>query len=283
MSPRIWFITGTSTGFGRRLAELVLKKGEIVVATARKSSALDELAAQYSSDRLLVLKLDVSQPQEIVDAFAKVKATFGRLDVVVNNAGIAVMGEVEAAEDAAVRGVFETNFWGAVNVTREAVKFFREVNPPGVGGRLLQISSITGLIGGPGLAFYAASKHALEGLTESLAAELDPAWNIKVSLVEPAGFHTEGQAKTTWAPAHPAYASPDLPTTKARNGWSTYAPPGDVNKAVEVIFKLSEEQDPPLRLFLGQLAIGHIRRKLAAVAADVDKYESWSKRLEKEQ
>ena len=130
-----------------------------MVATARRPSILDELVSQYPSDRLLVLKLDVSQPQEIVDAFAQTKATFGRLDVVVNNAAWAAMGEVEAAQDEVVRSMFETNFWGAANVTREAVKFFREVNPPAVGGRLLQISSITGLIGGPGLAYYAASKH----------------------------------------------------------------------------------------------------------------------------
>ena len=159
-------VTGASTGFGRALAELVLIKGEIAIATARRPESLSALAAQHPSDRLLVLKLDVTQPDEIAAAFAQAKVSFGRVDVVVNNAAIAVMGEVEAQahEEGPVRGVFETNFWGAARVTSEAVRFFREVNEP-VGGRLLQISSITGLIGGPGLAYYAASKHGEAGET----------------------------------------------------------------------------------------------------------------------
>ncbi|KAI0754411.1 NAD-P-binding protein [Daedaleopsis nitida] len=291
-SPRVWFITGSSTGFGRRLAELVLQNGEIVVATARKSSALHDLVAQYSSvtesGRLLVLQLDVSQPQEIVAAFAQAKAAFGRIDVVVNNAAYAVMGEVESVREGDARVMFETNFWGAYNVTREAVSFFREVNAPGVGGRLLQMSSITGLTGGAGLAFYSASKFALEGLTESLAAEIDPAWNIKantsllqVTLIEPASFHTEGQAKVTWAPAHPAYTNLALPAMEMRNGWGTYAPPGDVNKAVEVIFNFASEPDPPLHLPLGERAIGFARKKIATLSGEIDKYESWSEGLTK--
>ena len=153
-------VTGASTGFGRALAELVLREGEIAIATARRPESLSALAAQNPSDRLLVLKLDVTQPDEITAAFTQAKVAFGRIDVVVNNAAVAVMGEVEAQahDEGPVRGVFETNFWGASRVTSKAVRFFREVNEP-VGGRLLQISSITGLIGGPGLAYYAASKH----------------------------------------------------------------------------------------------------------------------------
>ncbi len=154
-------VTGASTGFGRRLAELVLKNGEKVVATARRPSALDDLVTKYPADRLLVLKVDVSIAQDIVDAFAATKEKFGRLDVVVNNAAYAAMGELEAVPEEEGRAMFDTNFWGAVRVSREAVKFFREVNPPGVGGRLLQISSITGIIGGAGMAYYAASKHGM--------------------------------------------------------------------------------------------------------------------------
>ena len=153
-------VTGASTGFGRSIAELVLRKGEIAIATARRPETLSSLTAQYPSNRLLAIRLDVTQPQDIAAAFAQAKDTFGRIDVVVNNAAIAVMGEVEAhdSDEGPVRALFETNFWGAAKVTSEAVRFFREVNDP-IGGRLLQISSITGLIGGPGLGYYSASKH----------------------------------------------------------------------------------------------------------------------------
>ena len=160
-------VTGASTGFGRRLAELVLKNGEKVVATARRPSALDDLVPQYPSDQLLVLKVDVSLNQDIVDAFAATKDNFGRLDVVVNNAAYAIMGEIESVPEEEGRKLFDTNFWGAVCVSREAVKFFREVNAPGVGGRLLQISSITGIVGGAGMGYYAASKHGMWQRTDS--------------------------------------------------------------------------------------------------------------------
>ena len=119
---------------------------------------LDDLVAQYPSDRLLVLKVDVDQPQQVLDAFARAKDAFGRLDVIVNNAAWATNAEIESVREEDARAMFETNFWGAYHVTREAVRFLREVNPPGVGGRLLQVSSVSGMSGIPGLGFYSASK-----------------------------------------------------------------------------------------------------------------------------
>ncbi|TBU37337.1 NAD(P)-binding protein [Dichomitus squalens] len=154
-------ITGASTGLDRALTEIIFEKGDTAVS------------------RLSTLKLDVSKPREIIDAFAAAKQKFGRIDVVANNAGRRSFGE-EAIEDADAHDVMETNFWGAANVLREAVRFFCEVNPMGVGGRLLQISSITGLRGHGALAYYSASKFALEGFSEGLASELDPAWNPKI-------------------------------------------------------------------------------------------------------
>ena len=206
MSTFTLVVTGTSTGLGRAITELVLEKGEVVVATARRPETLDDLAQKYPAERLLTLRLDVTQPQQVADAFNKTKERFGRIDVVVNNAGIANAGELEGIEEAEARSLFETNFWGAVDVTKEAVRFFRETNPPGVGGRLLQMSSYLGLVGMPGCAFYSAAKFgefahyiqvagqainrrspipiALEGTTEALAGELDPEWNIKVRPAE---------------------------------------------------------------------------------------------------
>ena len=173
--PRVWFsmffllyvhampltvivVTGTSTGLGRAVAELVLEKGEIVVATARRSSSLDDLTEKYPKERLLVLPLDVTQPQQIIDAFNTAAGRFGRIDIVFNNAGMGELGELEGMEESKARSVLETNFWGAVSVTKEAVKHFRETNPPGTGGRLLQMSSYLGLVGQPACAFYCASK-----------------------------------------------------------------------------------------------------------------------------
>ena len=151
-------VTGTSSGFGRELTEIVLQNGDIAIATARRPEVLADLVAKYPPDRLLTLKLDVTQPQDIAAAFAAALAKFGRIDVVANNAGYATLGEVEAVADADVRAMFETNFWGAANVSREAVRIFRDVNPAGAGGRLLQFSSMAGLRGSGGAAYYCATK-----------------------------------------------------------------------------------------------------------------------------
>ncbi|OJT03868.1 hypothetical protein TRAPUB_5459 [Trametes pubescens] len=275
-SPKIWFITGASSGFGRLLAEIILEKGEIVVATARRPSALYALTSQYPVERLLVLTLDVNKLEEIVDAFARARTAFGRIDVVVNNAAYGVLGEVEAVREEDARAMFETNFWGAMHVTREAVKFFREVNGPVVGGRLLQVSSITGIMGGPGLGFYSATKCALEGLTESLAAEIDPAWNIKVTLIEPAGFATGGQSKVIWGTPHPAYSNAQLPATQMRNNFTKHGPDGDARKGAEAFYKIALVDDPPLHFPIGEKAIFFTKKKAESLLANTAKYESWS-------
>ena len=153
-------VTGTSTGIGRFMAELLLDKGEIVVATARNPSDLDDLKANYSASQLHVLKLDVHNLSEVKNAFTEAKKAFGRVDVVFNNAGWAPVGETEAHPEEEARKLFDTNFWGSTNVSREAVRFFREENKPS-GGHLLVNSSLNGIRGAPGMAFYSASKHGM--------------------------------------------------------------------------------------------------------------------------
>jgi len=180
-TSRVWFITGASTGFGKAMTELALAKGDKVVATLRRPDALNDLSAKYSSTELLLVKLDVTNYQEIFDAFVEAKKTFGKIDVVFNNAGTGTFGEVESIPDEVARAIFETNFWGAANVMREAVRFFRDENAPGVGGRLVNNSSMVGIANVPLGSYYSASKFALEGLTDGLAKELDPEWNIKVN------------------------------------------------------------------------------------------------------
>lgn len=154
-----WFVvTGSSSGFGRSIVEYVLSQGGIAVATLRKPSALDDLKAKYPPSRLLILKLDVTKPQDITNAFDKTKEVFGRIDVVFNNAGYPLVGEIESTTQEVARALFEVTFWGADRVAQEAVKFFREVNKPGVGGRLLNVSSSAGLNAYPGIGYYCASK-----------------------------------------------------------------------------------------------------------------------------
>lgn len=142
------------------MTELALEKGDFVVATLRKPEVLAELTAKYDSTRLLVIKLDVKDPDQITTAFEKAQETFGRIDVVFNNAAYATVSEVESAHghDDLVRDMFEVNFWGALHVTQAAIKCFRDVNRP-AGGRLLQVSSMAGIEGIPAVAFYVATKH----------------------------------------------------------------------------------------------------------------------------
>ena len=151
-------VTGTSTGLGRSLTEYVLSQGHIVVATLRKPTDLDALKARYSSEQLLIVKLDVSKRDEVAAAFDKVKEVFGRLDVVVNNAAYGIIGEIESTTEEDARTMFDVNFWGATNISKTAVKFFREVNKPGVGGHLINITSMAGIHPFATTGFYSASK-----------------------------------------------------------------------------------------------------------------------------
>ncbi|CAL1712892.1 unnamed protein product [Somion occarium] len=280
-NPRVWFITGASSGFGREMTELVLKKGEIAVATARKPETLDYLKAKYPQSQLLTLKLDVSKAQEIKEAFAKVKKVFGRLDVVFNNAAWGVMGEVEGTPEDVARTMFDTDFWGASNVSLEAVKFFREVNKP-VGGRLIVTSSEAGLHAIPGIGFYAASKHALEGVTKALAQELNPEWNIKVTILEPGGFRTKGVPKLVdLTYKHPAYTKSTLPSVAMVAYLSNGEPQGaDTSKAVQRIHDLSVEPEPSLRFPLGKDSVEMARGEAESILKDAARYESWSEGLE---
>ncbi|KAK7692333.1 hypothetical protein QCA50_003958 [Cerrena zonata] len=282
MSPRVWLITGTSTGLGRDMAELVLKKGEIVVATARKPEVLDDLKAKYPASQLLTVKLNVDNDQEIEDAFAKAGEAFGHIDVVFNNAGWGTVGETEAMPEDEARRIFDTNFWGAANVSREAVRFFREVNKPS-GGLLLNNSSMSGIQSVPGMAYYSASKHALEGITQALALEIDPTWKIKVSLIEPGGFYTEGpkKAATSSGYSHPAYNAPTLPSNVFRAFFKSGVRFGaDPTKGVQRIYDLSLLSDPPFRFVLGKDAVAAVRAEIKSIEQDVAKYETWSDGLD---
>ncbi|KAH7890341.1 hypothetical protein F5I97DRAFT_1800051 [Phlebopus sp. FC_14] len=269
-------VTGASSGFGRSMVQLLLSKGDKVIATLRKPEALSGLTTKYSPSQLLVVQLDVTKSSEVSAAFSKAKEVFGRIDVVFNNAGQNVLGEVESLPEEEARQLFDVNFWGAANVTKEAVRFFREVNSP-VGGRLLQVSSRLGIVGGAAGGYYSASKFALEGLSESLVRELDPAWNIKVTLIEPGPFRTKiVKENIRVSSQHPAYSDPASPSSQFRAYITSAAVDGDADKATATIEKLVHLDNPPVRLPLHKKSVASAREKAQSILDDVAAYESWS-------
>ncbi|KAF8550208.1 NAD(P)-binding protein [Imleria badia] len=274
---KVWFVTGSSSGFGLCTAKYALQKGDKVVATLRKPEVLSELVANYPA-RLLVLRLDVTKPAEVTAAFAASRDKFGRIDVVVNNAGFGVLAEVEGTADNNARGVFEVNFWGASHVSREAVRFFREENKP-MGGRLLQVSSASGIHSSACVGYYSASKFALESLSECLAEELDPNWNIKVTILEPGPFRTKCPTDNRITdPVHPAYTDPSLPTMQMRGVFANPNPVfnGDPEKFAEVVYRTAYLEHPPLRLPVHTESLVALRTKGKQLLETADKWEAWS-------
>ncbi|KIJ60231.1 hypothetical protein HYDPIDRAFT_32486 [Hydnomerulius pinastri MD-312] len=274
---KVWFVTGSSSGFGLAIVELALQKGDNVVATLRKPEVLSELASKYP-ETLLLVRLDVTSPSEVTAAFSAGREKFGRIDFVVNNAGFGVVSEVEGTTERTARDVFEVNFWGASHVSREAVRFFREENQP-MGGRLLQVSSLSGINSSPGCVYYCASKFALEALSEGLAAEVHPSWNIKVTILEPGPFRTKcPTVNAITDPIHPAYTDPALPTMQWRNLFGNSDPVfnGDPDKFAEAVYNVAYLEDPPLRLPVHKASLAVLRARGQQLLDVADKWESWS-------
>ncbi|KAJ7250646.1 hypothetical protein C8J57DRAFT_677855 [Mycena rebaudengoi] len=277
MAPQVWFITGASRGIGRSMTELVLKNGDIAVATLRTPAALADLESKYPSSQLLILALDVTRTADLKAAFEKATETFGRIDVVFNNAVFFQSGEAEAIPEADARKVFDVNYFGAVNVSIEAVRVFRDINKP-QGGRLLTISSATGFAPLVGTPHYVASKFAIEGFTEALRLEVDPAWNIKITAVQPGGYATGFEKGMQFFPHHPAYDSPHMPNVKLREMFKDFKGfEGDPEKLVQVLyFKLARSDNPPHTLPLGHDVQAMVAGKLKSRQAEVDAYKTWS-------
>ncbi|EIW78185.1 NAD(P)-binding protein [Coniophora puteana RWD-64-598 SS2] len=277
MSGKVWFITGASSGIGRAIAEYVLSRGDIVVATMRKPSAIADLATTYGHDVLLPVKLDVTNYAQVNAAFDRAKEAFGRMDVVVNNAGYGICGEFEAIPEEDARKLFDVNYWAPANITREAIQFFREVNPSGAGGTILQVTSEAGLVSVPIYSQYSASKHALEGLTEAIAGELDPAWNIKLCLVEPGQFDTNGPNVTPVFPIHPAYAeNKSLPSHSMRTSTTGVQFNGDTTKLAKAVYDVVASGNISLRLPMGLDAVQFMKNKARALQETAESTEKWS-------
>lgn len=265
---KVWFITGASSGFGRALADDAIARGQRVVVAARKLDALQELVAQ-APERVLALKLDVTQSAQIPSALEAATQRFGALDVLVNNAGYSMVGALEETSDAELRELMETMFYGPVALTRAVLPAMRARKS----GTIVQITSTGGLTTAPGFGPYCAAKHALEGLSECVAKEVAP-FGVRVLLVEPGAFRTSlfgGGFRDL--PAHPAYEQSVGPTRKyvADNAGKQ---PGDPAKAARAIVDAVLAGVPQLRLPLGGDAVDSIRAKLTELAADVKAAET---------
>jgi NAD(P)-dependent dehydrogenase (short-subunit alcohol dehydrogenase family) len=262
---KVWFITGTSSGFGRALAEEVLAKGERVVATARKPEVLRDLIEQYPETARAV-RLDVTNLEEVKSAIREAVREFGRIDVLVNNAGYALVGAIEEAGGEQIKRQFDTNVFGVLNVTREALPILREQQS----GHIVNIGSVVGFTAFASFGYYSATKFALEGLSEALAAEVAP-HGIKTTIVEPGPFHTGYNSRGALA-----YGDNLLPevypsTEEMTKIFSHNDSPavGDPVKAVQVIIEAVEAENPPFRLPLGLPAFEGIEAKLERVKQEI--------------
>ncbi|KAJ7722897.1 NAD(P)-binding protein [Mycena maculata] len=282
MSSQIWLVTGASNGVGLSVTEYLLAEGHTVVAAVRRPESMSAHKEKHGA-RILVVKVDVQSQEDVDAAFAAAEAAFGRIDVVYSNAGYGAVGEVEAMPMADAKDMFETNFFGATRVSLAAIKFFREVNKP-IGGRLIQASSIFGLLPGGATGYYSASKYALEGITESIATELDPAWNIKITLAEMGFFRTNLVKNHTYTVyAHPAYTDPALLGNVTRAMLADLDPmmiTGDPDKLAHRLYELARLDDPPLRVMLGKEGPTMLAPKLAKDLQEREKYKEWAYGLE---
>ena len=249
MALKTWFITGTSRGFGREWAIAALDRGDRVAATARDISSLDDLAAKYG-DAILPIQLDVTDRDACFAAVRQERDHFGRLDVVVNNAGYGQFGMVEEISEQEIRPQLETNLLGALWVTQAALPYLRGQGS----GHIVQVSSIGGISAFLNTGAYHASKWALEGLSQSLAQEV-AGFGIKVTLVEPSGYSTD------WAGSSARHAAPlasyDAVRQQAVQARARrFTTPGDPAATRDAVLRLVDTENPPLRLFLGEAPLG---------------------------
>lgn len=268
-NSRVWFITGSSTGFGRVLADILLKRGERVAVTARNPDQIQDLVSGYK-DTGLDLALDVAQPQQVAAAAAAAEKFFGRIDVLVNNAGYGYLAAVEEGEEEEVRAMFDANFFGLVALTKAVLPGMRARRS----GHIVNITSVGGLVGNPSLGYYAATKFAVEGLSEALAKEVEPL-GIRVTAIEPGPFRTDwaGRSLKLAKVAIPDYeetAGTRKQLVAERNGKQ----PGDPVRAAEAIITIVESKQPPRNLVLGKIALDMTREKLTGFSRTIDQWEA---------
>ena len=265
----VWLITGCSTGIGREIARAALEGGERVAVTARKPESVADLVEAFPG-QAIALALDVTNPEQVRASVADTEAAFGRLDVLVNNAGYGYVSAVEEGVDEDVRKMFDTNFFGAIEMIKAVLPGMRARKH----GYIVNISSMTGLVSNPGNVYYSASKFALESLSEGLSKELAPL-GLRVSLVEPGLFRTD------WSSRSMQESEPTIADYEATIGVrrelirsSSGGEPGDPRRVGDAGLMLSRLEKPPLRLLLGGDVLAATRAKLADFQASMDEWEA---------
>ena len=267
---KVWFITGSSRGLGRSLTEAVLATGDKVAATARNINALKDLENRYP-EQIYVIQLDVTNYKNVHGAIAQAVTHFGRIDVLVNNAGFGITGAVEAYTDEQVRSQLETNLYAPIELTRAVLPYMRRQQS----GHILQISSIGGRVGSGGVSIYQAAKFGLSGFSEGLAVEVAPL-GIKVTCVEPGGFRTDWAGESmTYAPHIEGYESTvDARVNAFKSG--NFKPMGEPDRAASVMIDIVNNPEPPLHLLLGSEAVAIVKYSEAAKLKELEKWENVS-------
>ncbi|MGF1572767.1 MAG: oxidoreductase [Sumerlaeia bacterium] len=272
MAPQKWIITGCSSGFGRAIALKALQQGHKVALTARDLNTIQEIAEEFP-DQAACYELDVTDSGRIRFVVAEANKRFGGIDVLVNNAGYGLLAALEETTEVQMRKVFETIVYGSVEMTRAVLPIFREQKS----GRVINMSAKAGYDNYPGFAAYGGAKYALEGISEALAKEVAP-FNVKVTLVEPGPFRTQFIGKSM---QHGALPNEAYKATVGKFGTILKSidgkQKGDPEKAAELILKIAQDENPPLRLPLGAYALNAWRQKMKLMEAEFSKWEADSK------
>jgi NAD(P)-dependent dehydrogenase (short-subunit alcohol dehydrogenase family) len=264
----VWFVTGCSTGFGRELVLAVLARGWRCVATARNKAALDDLAPETGGERLLRVALDVTDPAQIQAAVEAAHVRFGAIDVLVNNAGYGYQSSIEEGDEREIRAQFDVNTFGLFAMTRAVLPGMRARRR----GHVINITSVAGLVGFPGSGYYAATKHAVEGFSDALLAEVGPL-GIQVTCVEPGPFRTDWAGRSLiQTPNRIADYAETAGARMKRTAEGTGQQPGDPVRAAQAMIRVTEVQKAPRHLVLGAFGVGAVAERLRVALAEV---EAW--------
>ncbi|MCJ2097051.1 oxidoreductase [Methylobacterium sp. J-072] len=267
----VWFITGCSTGFGRELARLVIARGWRAVVTARDRAKVADLA-ESAADRVLALSLDVTDASQIAQAVSETAKTFGRIDALVNNAGYGYQASIEEGEDDKIRAQFDANVFGLFALTRAVLPVMRAQRS----GHVLNVTSVAGFVGFPGSGYYAATKHAVEGFSDALAAEAGPL-GIKVTCIEPGPFRTDWAGRSliqtpSTIPDYAETAGARLKATSEKSGTQA----GDPVRAGEAMIRVTEIDNPPRHLVLGAWGYEAVTSRLKQRLAEIEAWRETS-------
>jgi NAD(P)-dependent dehydrogenase (short-subunit alcohol dehydrogenase family) len=267
--PAAWLITGCSTGIGRHIALAALARGRRVAVTARNPKAVEDIVAEYP-DQAIALALDVTQRDQVERAVAETERVFGGIDVLVNNAGYGYMAAIEEGEDDVVRTMFDTNYFGVVDMIKATLPGMRKRGS----GHIINISSMTGLVANPPNVYYSSTKFALEALTEGLAKEVGPL-GIRVTAIEPGASRTDWSTRSMKETRRPIDAYADIVgPRKALIKAAGSKFPGDPRRIADAVLMVNELEDPPLHLLLGHDVYNAYRDKLRALLESLEEWKS---------